>query len=230
MLPDFANPKYVWQNFRLAKRLRSWLYSCMNRSASFIACLLIGSSLPSISTAQTKAEKTPLVNPGMKIVSAARSQIGKTVYYDPSYVGLAYPNGDVPMDRGVCTDVVIRALRSGVKQDLQKALHEDMKANFSTYPNNWNLKRPDKNIDHRRVPNLEAYFKRQGFNLKVTQDAKDYLPGDLVTCSVPPIHIMVVSDKRSADGTPLVIHNIGSGTKEEDRLFSFKLLGHYRLK
>ena len=200
MLPDFANP--------------------------FIACLLIGCSLPSISTAQTKAEKTS----EMKIVSAARSQIGKTVYYDPSYVGLAYPNGDVPMDRGVCTDVVIRALRSGVKQDLQKALHEDMKANFSTYPNNWNLKRPDKNIDHRRVPNLEAYFKRQGFSLKVTQDAKDYLRGDLVTCSVPPIHIMVVSDKRSADGTPLVIHNIGSGTKEEDRLFSFKLLGHYRVK
>ena len=132
---------------------------------------------------------------------------------------------------GVCTDVVIRALRTGMKLDLQKLVHEDIKANFSSYPKNWGLKSPDKNIDHRRVPNLKTYFKRMGYALPVSKNPADYQPGDLVTCIVPPHlpHIMIVSDLTNATGQPLVIHNIGVGTQEEDRLFEFKITGHYRL-
>ena len=166
------------------------------------------------------------------IVAAARKQVGVTVGYDPAYRRLAYPNGDVPRSSGVCTDVVIRALRDARKVDLQKLVHEDMKANFAKYPQQWGLKRTDPNIDHRRVPNLQCYFKRKGWSLKATKTASDYEPGDFVTVIVggrlP--HIMIVSDKKAADGTPLVIHNIGSGTKEEDCLFTYPLTGHYRMK
>ena len=165
------------------------------------------------------------------IVREARSQIGKTTSYDPSYVGLSYPGGDVPLEKGVCTDVVIRALRSAVGLDLQKLVHEDMKVEFSAYPNIWGLKKPDPNIDHRRVPNLKTYFKRRGFSLPITRRSEDYLAGDLVTCTVGRnlAHIMIVSDKKTAGGVPFVIHNIGSGTKEEDRLFEFPITGHYRV-
>lgn len=165
------------------------------------------------------------------LVGAARSQVGKTVIYDGSYKSLTYPGGDVPLERGVCTDVVIRALRSGLKLDLQVLVHLDMKAHFAKYPKIWGLKRPDKNIDHRRVPNLQTYFKRRGWALPVTRKAENYQPGDLVTCTVPPNlpHIMVVSDRRTAKGVPLVLHNIGAGTQEEDCLFRYPLTGHYRL-
>lgn len=167
-----------------------------------------------------------------EIAVSARKQIGVTVSYDPAYRRLDYPGGDVSPETGVCTDVVIRALRDAKQLDLQQALHEDMKANFSKYPKNWGLKRCDRNIDHRRVPNLQCYFKRKGWALKVTKHAADYLPGDLVTVTVngrlP--HIMVVSDRKSAAGTPLVIHNIGSGTQEEDELFTWPITGHYRFK
>ncbi len=169
--------------------------------------------------------------PTSAIVAAARSQIGKTKIYDGSYVGLKYPGGDVPIDRGVCTDVVVRALRDSVKMDLQKLVHEDMKAAFRDYPKIWGLKKPDRNIDHRRVPNLRRYFERKGYSIGLTERKEDYRPGDLVTCTVPPNrpHIMIVSDRRAKDGVPLVIHNIGSGTKEEKRLFEFPLTGHYRI-
>jgi uncharacterized protein YijF (DUF1287 family) len=165
------------------------------------------------------------------IASEARSQIGKTTSYDSSYVGLSYPGGDVPLEKGVCTDVVVRALRGAVNLDLQKLVYEDMKVEFSAYPDIWGLKKPDPNIDHRRVPNLKTYFNRRGFSLPVTRRAEDYLGGDLVTCIVGRnlAHIMVVSDKKSSDGVPFVIHNIGSGTKEEDRLFEFPITGHYRV-
>ena len=165
------------------------------------------------------------------IAREARSQIGKTTSYDPSYVGLSYPGGDVPLEKGVCTDVVVRALRGAVNLDLQKLVHEDMKIEFSAYPNIWGLKKPDPNIDHRRVPNLKTYLNRRGFSLPVTQRAEDYLAGDLVTCTVGRnlAHIMVVSDKKTVGGVPFVIHNIGSGTKEEDRLFEFPITGHYRI-
>jgi len=167
---------------------------------------------------------------GEKIVEAARKQIGVTVRYDPAYTSLEYPDGDVPRERGVCTDVVIRALRDGLGKDLQKLVHEDMKANFAKYPANWGLKRPDKNIDHRRVPNLMAFFGRK--HTEFPGNGSKYLPGDIVTCTVPPHlpHIMIVSDKKNADGLPLVIHNIGGGTKEEDRLGDFPLTGHFRWK
>jgi uncharacterized protein len=163
--------------------------------------------------------------------TAAREQIGKTVRYDGSYRALDYPGGDVPIEVGVCTDVVIRALRVSLGMDLQKLLHEDMKRAFGEYPNNWGLKRPDKNIDHRRVPNLQTYFKRSGWALAVSKDAKTYQPGDLVTCIVPPNlpHIMIVSDRVNKSGQPLIIHNIGAGAQEEDRLFEFKITGHYRI-
>ena len=165
------------------------------------------------------------------IVQAARSQIGRTTIYDPAYVRLEYPGGDVPFERGVCTDVVIRALRKGAGLDLQKLVHEDMKKAFTKYPKIWGLKKTDRNIDHRRVPNLSRYFERKGYSLGVSKNKGDYLAGDLVTCSVGKRpHIMIVSDHRAKDGTPLVIHNIGSGAKEENKLFAFKITGHFRLK
>jgi uncharacterized protein YijF (DUF1287 family) len=169
---------------------------------------------------------------GAKIAAAARKQVGVTLSYDPAYVSLKYPGGDVPREKGVCTDVVIRALRDGLSQDLQKLVHEDMKANFSAYPKNWGLSRTDKNIDHRRVPNLQAFFKRRGLSLAVAKDAARFQPGDLVTCTVPPHlpHVMIVSDKKTPEGVPLVIHNIGAGAQEEDVLFTYPMTGHYRWK
>lgn len=166
------------------------------------------------------------------IVTAAQSQVGKTTTYDPAYVGLAYPGGDVPIEKGVCTDVIIRALREALHMDLQKLVHEDMKASFSEYPAIWGLKRPDRNIDHRRVPNLKKYFERNGYSVAVSKNRDDYLPGDLVICTVGRSlpHIMIVSDKKTRDGVPFVIHNIGSGAKEENRLFEFPITGHYRIK
>lgn len=169
------------------------------------------------------------ITKGGELAVAARQQIGVNISYDPAYVSIKYPRGDIPKQKGVCTDVAIRALRlRGF--DLQKLVHEDMKKNFSKYPKIWGLKRTDKNIDHRRVTNLQAYFKRRGISMKVTKDQKSYLPGDLVTCTVAGKlpHIMIVSDRKAKDGTPLVIHNIGSGTKEENSLFEFPITGHYR--
>ncbi|MBQ3748694.1 MAG: DUF1287 domain-containing protein [Kiritimatiellae bacterium] len=166
------------------------------------------------------------------VVAAARSQIGVTVGYDPAYRKIGYPGGDVPRSSGVYTDVIIRALRDARKIDLQKLVHEDMKSDFANYPQMWGLKAPDANIDHRRVPNLQCYFKRKGYALPVSKNAADYKPGDIVTVMVggklP--HIMIVSDKKTPDGTPLVIHNIGSGAKEENCLFTYPLTGHYRIK
>lgn len=171
---------------------------------------------------------------GPKIVEAARKQIGVTLRYDPVYTAIAYPDGDVPRERGVCTDVVIRALREALSKDLQKLVHEDMKANFAKYPKNWGLTRTDRNIDHRRVPNLRCYFERRGYGLRLPagQDASVFQPGDLVTCTVAGKlpHIMIVSNRKTSDGRPLMIHNIGGGTQEEDVLFAFQLTGHYRLK
>ena len=164
------------------------------------------------------------------LVTAARQQVGVTLGYDPAYRRLSYPNGDVPLDTGVCTDVVIRALREqGL--DLQQAVHRDMRANFALYPKNWGLSRPDRNIDHRRVPNLMTWFKRQGWALPLGQDAERYRPGDIVTWDLGGglTHIGIVSDRQAGNGVPLVLHNIGRGTQEEDILFSFKIIGHYRI-
>jgi len=166
-----------------------------------------------------------------RLALAAREQVGVTVTYDPSYVALEFPGGDVPRDRGVCTDVVIRALRDAWGIDLQLAVNRDMKADFAAYPALWGLSRPDRNIDHRRVPNLQALLSRIGAELPLTEDPVPYLPGDIVTWMLPGNlpHIGIVSDQRAADGTPLVLHNIGSGAREEDILFAFPMTGHYRI-
>ena len=151
------------------------------------------------------------------------------VRYDPSYFSMAYPMGDVPADRGVCTDVVVRAYRKmGI--DLQEEVHKDMAANFEVYPNNWRLTKPDKNIDHRRVPNLMTYFTRNGKKLTITNNANDYKPGHIVCWNLGggTLHIGIVSHKKSPDGKRnLMIHNIGAGQVFEDCLFDFTIIGHY---
>lgn len=164
-----------------------------------------------------------------RLVQAARDQVGLTLSYDPSYRRLDYPGGDVPLWTGVCTDVVIRALRvQGL--DLQEAVHRDMRADFAAYPQRWGLTRPDSNIDHRRVPNLMTWFWRQGWSLPLRQEASAFRPGDIVTWDLGRglTHIGIVSDRTSTERVPLILHNIGSGTQEEDILFSFEITGHYR--
>ncbi len=167
---------------------------------------------------------------GLKLSDAALELTKDHVVYDPSYFSIGYPNGDVPSGKGVCTDMVIRAYRKlGI--DLQQKVHEDMKGNFSKYPQRWKLTRPDKNIDHRRVPNLMTFFSRFGDELSISQNAADYKPGDIVCWNLGGAitHIGVVVNKKSADGRRfLIVHNIGGGQVVEDVLFSYKIIGHYR--
>ncbi len=165
-----------------------------------------------------------------RLVAAAEARTSVGVTYDGSYRVIEYPMGDVPNDRGVCTDVVIRSYRA-LNVDLQQLVHEDMKSNFSSYPQAWGLSRPDTNIDHRRVLNLETFFSRYGDRLEVSRNAEDFKPGDLVTWRLgnrlP--HIGIVSERRSADGArPLIVHNVGAGTVLEDVLFEYPMVGHYR--
>ena len=164
-----------------------------------------------------------------QLIDDARAQIGVTVGYDPAYRQLPFPGGDVALTTGVCTDVIIRAYR-GQGVDLQALVHRDMKKAFAHYPKNWGLSKPDANIDHRRVPNLQVFFTRHGQKLTISDKADDYRPGDLVTWMLPGNrpHIGIVTDRKSAGATPLVIHNIGHGTREEDILFAFPITGHYR--
>lgn len=164
-------------------------------------------------------------------LSRAALQLTKQkVSYDPAYFSIAYPNGDVPADKGVCTDVIIRAYRMlGI--DLQKEVHEDMRANFVLYPKLWGLTRPDKNIDHRRVPNLMTFFSRHGEVKTISNKASDYLPGDIVCWNLGggTTHIGIVVDQKSADGQRnLIVHNIGAGQVLADCLFDYKIIGHYR--
>lgn len=177
--------------------------------------------------AVVRAESVP---DGAAIATAARTQVGVTTSYDPSYRRIAYPNGDVPIDTGVCADVVVRALR-GIGIDLQSEVNADMRAHFSAYPANWGLSKPDRNIDHRRVPNLRRWFQRKGWSLGVSDDAADYLPGDLVSWTLPNgrPHIGVVSSRSDASGRPLVVHNIALGAREEDVLFTWTITGRFRI-
>ncbi len=161
------------------------------------------------------------------LAEAAAAQVGVTVFYDPAYVGLAYPNGDVPLDRGVCADVVIRALRQ-IGVDLQVEVHQDMKAHFDAYPRMWGLRRTDRNIDHRRVPNLMKYFERRGKRLPPNAA---YEPGDIVAWRLPRglHHIGVVGgDQVRGTERPYMLHNIGAGVRKEDVLHAFEIIGHYR--
>jgi len=164
------------------------------------------------------------------VVTAAHERTYAQVTYDPSYVKITYPFGDVPADTGVCTDVIIRTYRNAFNFDFQTAIHEDMKANFKSYPKIWGLKGPDKNIDHRRVPNIERFLTRQGASVGITKNPEDYRPGDLVTWRLGGIlaHIGIVSDNKSEWGTPLIIHNVGAGPVEEDLLFNTDINGHFR--
>jgi len=164
------------------------------------------------------------------LADSAATLIRQQVTYDPQYFSIGYPNGDVPANKGVCTDVVIRAYRKlGI--DLQQEVHEDMRSDFSAYPKNWGLKKPDKNIDHRRVPNLMTYFERQQAKLAITDKASDYKPGDVVCWNLGGsiLHIGIVVNQKSVDGKRnLIVHNIGAGQVLEDMLFSYKIIGHYR--
>lgn len=166
-----------------------------------------------------------------QVLENAVEQINLTKTYDPSYIAISYPNGDVPIETGVCTDVVIRAFRNtGV--DLQKEVHEDMRTNFAVYPKKWGLDKPDRNIDHRRVPNLQTFFERKGKSLPVTDKAEDYQPGDVVSWDLDGkgmTHIGLVSNIWNEEsGRYLIIHNIGVGAKAEDVLFDWKITGHFR--
>ncbi|APU11775.1 DUF1287 domain-containing protein [Cellulophaga lytica] len=174
---------------------------------------------------QASSNKTNLVKAALELTK-------DKVTYDPSYFSIDYPNGDVPSNKGVCTDVVIRAYRK-IGVDLQKNVHLDMKANFNKYPKLWGLKTTDRNIDHRRVPNLMTYFKRKGEEKLISKKAEDYVAGDIVCWNLGGAitHIGIVVDKKSKDGKRnLIVHNIGGGQVLQDCLFSFKIIGHYRYK
>jgi uncharacterized protein YijF (DUF1287 family) len=167
-----------------------------------------------------------------KLSEAAISIIDPSIKYDPAYFSIAYPNGDIPSNKGVCTDVVIRSYRK-LNIDLQKEVHEDMKANFNRYPNlkKWGMTKTDTNIDHRRVPNLEVFFERKGTKLPVSENGSDYKTGEIVTWMInnklP--HIGIVTSKKSADGERnLIVHNVGGGQVLEDCLFEYKIVGHFK--
>ena len=167
-----------------------------------------------------------------RLVAAALERTTHAVRYDGSYFAIGYPGGDVPGDVGVCTDVIIRAYRAlGI--DLQQLVHEDMSENFDQYPSNriWGLTKPDSNIDHRRVPNLQAFFNRQGVAVSISEDAESYQPGDIVTWLLPGNlpHIGIVTDRVSeSTGIRMIVHNIGSGPELEDMLFRYRITGHFR--
>ena len=181
-----------------------------------------------LSAQQTESQRQFL----QKLVAASIERTAHHVRYDPAYVRIPYPGGDVPADTGVCTDEVIRAYRA-VGVDLQKEVHDDILRNWSAYPHErrWQEAHPDTNIDHRRVPNLAVFFARNGQTLPITSRAQDYAPGDLVTWdlggNVP--HIGIVVDRRSPGGDRyMIVHNIGAGPRMEDVLFSWRITGHYR--
>ncbi len=170
---------------------------------------------------------------GAELSAAAIERTQHRVTYDPAYIALAYPGGDVAADRGVCADVIIRVLRA-VDIDLQQLVHEDMQTAFSAYPDHWGLTRPDANIDHRRVPNLEMFFTRADARLAPSEEPADYLPGDIVAWNLrgdagwlP--HIGIVTDTIAASGRPMLVHNIGAGPQLEDVLFDWPITGRYRI-
>ena len=193
--------------------------------------MLLAAQFPALAQSST-SDPTAQQQFLKKFVAAAIERTHHTVRYDPAYVRIPYPGGDVPPDTGVCTHEIIRSYRA-VGIDLQKEVHEDMVQNFSAYPRSWRwlLARPDSNIDHRRVPNLMVYFKRKGLSLPNSSRIEDYSPGDLVTWDlgggVP--HIGIVVDRKSPQtGRYMIVHNIGQGPKMEDVIFNWKITGHYR--
>lgn len=182
---------------------------------------------------QAEAAPSPLpATPGAaRLIAAARTQVGLTTSYDPAYTVLPFPNGDVPRAKGVCTDVVIRAYRDAFGLDLQALVNADMRANFAAYPKKWGLRAPDRNIDHRRVPNLRTWLTRQRASLPVPADGSGWQPGDIFTSIVSGTgtHIGIVSDRMGRQA-PLILHNIGSGAREEDALLDWPISGRHRWK
>ena len=189
------------------------------------ACAL-GATLASTAIGQ---RAVPSEDRAQRLVTAAIAQTRTAVTYDGSYRRIPYPGGDVPSNIGVCTDVVIRAYRQ-IGIDLQVNVHEDMRRAFRAYPALWGMRGPDRNIDHRRVPNLQTFFKRAGADLGRSTAPDAYRPGDLVTWMLPGNlpHIGIVIDRRSRADVPLVVHNIGRGPEIEDILFRYTITGHYR--
>lgn len=180
-------------------------------------------------SATAKSQEIMQISRGNKLARDAKKQIGVTTSYDPAYRKIDFPRGDVPQNTGVCSDVIVRAYRLQ-NIDLQQLVNQDMTQHWKAYPKLWGLSKPDPNIDHRRVPNLETFFARHGKSLSTT-DRDSFKAGDIVTWRLPKRnlpHIGIVSNKRSVEGTPLIIHNIGRGTKQEDILFTYPIKGHYR--
>jgi uncharacterized protein len=190
---------------------------------SMLTGLVIFATVPGLARAKP-------ASPVTRLVSAARSQVGVTLSYDPAYSRLSFPGGDVARIKGVCTDVVIRAYRDAFGVDLQALVNADMKRNFGAYPKRWGLRGTDRNIDHRRVPNLQTFLARQGAKLDIPTARTGWRAGDIVTSLVGGTlpHIGIVSDRTGASGNLLVIHNIGAGTREEDALFNHRITGRYR--
>ena len=205
------------------------------RRVVLTVCVAAAAVVALVSWADSKTTTTwadPVHNASAEallLAEAAQTQVGVTVAYDGSYVEIDYPGGDVPVETGVCTDVVVRAFRE-LGTDLQVEVHDDMSDHFDEYPQKWGLPGPDSNIDHRRVPNLQTYFDRQGAAVEITADASDYWPGDIVTWTVygrP--HIGIVSTVLARSGNRYcIVHNFGRGTRVEDFLFDHKITGHYR--
>ena len=185
--------------------------------------------LASTATLTRASLAAPAVTAASTLITAARAQIGVTVIYDPAYVQLAFPGGDPPRERGVCTDVVIRAYRDAFRLDLQQLVNADMRAAFSAYPRRWGLSQPNASIDHRRVPNLQTFLARKGA-ARPFDDPARFEPADLVTLKLPGNldHIGIISDQRGADGLPMLVHNIGLGAREEAVLRTYPLTGRFR--
>ena len=165
------------------------------------------------------------------LVAAARRQVGVTIAYDSGYSPLSFPGGDVPRDRGVCTDVIVRAYRDAFGIDLQALVNADMRRDFAAYPKRWGLRAPDRSIDHRRVPNLATYFTRRNARLPIPADPEGWRPGDIFTSLIDGRlpHIGIVSDLRPGGHPGCVIHNIGAGAREELALFRHPLTGRFRV-
>lgn len=204
--------------------------------ASLLACSHVGAGAESAKARAAAAQnltRQPVSDTQQikQVVDSAIEQIGQTFEYDSSYEKLGYPNGDVPVERGVCADVIVRGFRkAGV--DLQKEIHEDMSRHFDAYPKKWGATKPDSNIDHRRVANLMTFFERHGKSVPITNAPSDYVPGDVVAWELDSklLHIGVVTDARlTGMRNYLIVHNIGAGARIEDVLMSWKIIGHYRM-
>jgi len=212
---------------------RLWKYVLLLALKFYIAIIILTFSL--VITKEAIAD----LSFEQKLVNAAIFRTTKNIKYDGNYYVIDYPLGDVPKNIGVCTDVIIRSYRS-VGIDLQQEIHEDISKNFHLYPKKWGLKQPNTNIDHRRVPNLEVFFKRFGESLSITKNPEDYKPGDIVTWNIATwwkkilknrdviTHIGIVTDRTTVDNIPIIVHNIGFGTKLNNMLFDYEIIGHYR--